>query len=40
MEHQFGLTLCGCVIYVCCVGLASLDVACGELNKYARNPDM
>ena len=28
----FKLTLFGCVISICCVGFASLDVVCDELN--------
>ena len=32
---SFKLTLFGCVISICCVGLASLDVVCDELNHYA-----
>ena len=31
----FKLTLFGCVIYICCVGFASLDVVCDELNDCA-----
>ena len=27
----------GCVIYICCVGFASLDVVCDELNDCAWN---
>ena len=37
MEHQFKLMLFGCVIYICCVGFASLDVVCDELNDCAWN---
>ena len=37
MERQFKLTLFGCVIYICCVGFASLDVVCDELNDCAWN---
>ena len=29
---SFKLTLSGCVISICCVGFASLDVVCDELN--------
>ena len=29
---SFKLTLLGCVIFICCVGFASLDVVCDELN--------
>ena len=29
---SFKLTLFGCVISICCVGFASLDVVCDELN--------
>ena len=32
---SFKLTLFGCVIYICCVGSASLDVVCDELNEVA-----
>ena len=32
---SFKLTLCGCVISICCVGFASLDVVCDELNNCA-----
>ena len=28
---SFELTLFGCVIYICCVGFASLDVVCDKL---------
>ena len=31
------LTLFGCVISICCVGFASLDVVCDELNDCAWN---
>ena len=31
------LALRGYVIYICCVGFASLDVACDELNDCAWN---
>ena len=31
------LTLFGCVIYICCIGFASLDVVCDELNDCAWN---
>ena len=34
---RFKLTLFGCVIYICCVGFASLDVVCDELNDCAWN---
>ena len=34
---SFKLTLFGCVISICCVGFASLDVVCDELNDYAWN---
>ena len=37
MEHQFKLTLFGCVISIGCVGFASLDVVCDELNDCAWN---
>ena len=33
----FELTLWGCVIYICCVGFASLDVVCDELNDCTWN---
>ena len=33
----FKLTLSGCVVFICCIGFASLDVACDELNDCARN---
>ena len=29
--------VCGCVIYICCVGFASLDVVCDEPNDCAWN---
>ena len=29
------LTLSGCVVSICCVGFASLDVVCDELNDCA-----
>ena len=35
MEHQFKLTLFGCVISICCVDFASLDVVCDEFNDCA-----
>ena len=31
------VSLFGCVIYICCVGFASLDVVCDELNDCAWN---
>ena len=34
---SFKLTLFGCVIYIYCVGFASLDVVCDELNDCAWN---
>ena len=34
---SFELTLRGCVIYVCYVGIVSLDVVCNELNECAWN---
>ena len=34
---SFNLTLFGCVIYICCVGFASLDVVCDEFNDCAWN---
>ena len=34
---SFKLTLFGCVISICCVGFASLDVVCVELNDCAWN---
>ena len=34
---SFKLTLFGCVISICCVGFASLDVVCDELNDCAWN---
>ena len=34
--HLVELTLCGCVISICCVGFASL-VVCDELNDCAWN---
>ena len=34
---SFKLTLFGCVISICCVGFASLDVVCDELNHCAWN---
>ena len=34
---SFKLTLYGCVVPVCCVGLASLDVVCDELYDCAWN---
>ena len=33
----FKLTLYGCVVSVCCVDFASLDVVCDELNDCAWN---
>ena len=33
----FKLTLFGCVISICCVGFASLDVVCDELNDCVWN---
>ena len=33
----FKLMLSGCVIYICCVGFASLDVVCDEPNDCAWN---
>ena len=36
----FKLTLYGCVVYVCCVGFASLDVVCDEFNDCIRNPGL
>ena len=35
MERQFKLTLSGCVVSICCVGCASLDVVYDELNDCA-----
>ena len=37
MERQFKLTLSGCVVYICCVDFASLNVVCDELNDCAWN---
>ena len=37
MECQFKLTLYGCVVSTCCVGIASHDVVCNEFNDYAWN---
>ena len=34
---SFKLTLFGCVIYICCVVFAFLDVVCDELNNCAWN---
>ena len=34
---SFKLTLFGCVISICCVCFASLDVVCDELSDYAWN---
>ena len=34
---SFKLTLFGCVISICCVGFASLDVVCDELNDCVWN---
>ena len=34
---SFKLTLFGCVISICCVGFASLDVVCDEPNDCAGN---
>ena len=28
---------CGCVVSICCVGFASLDVVCNKLNDCAWN---
>ena len=36
-ERSFKLTLSGCVVSICCVGFASLDVVCDELNDCAWN---
>ena len=37
MEASFKLTLSGCVVYICLVGFASLDVVCDELNDCSWN---
>ena len=38
MENaSFKYTLNGCMVYVCCVGFASLDVVCDEVNDCAWN---
>ena len=37
MSSSFKLTLFGCVISICCVGSASLDVVCDEFNDCAWN---
>ena len=34
---SFKLTLYGCVVSACCVGFASFDVLCNELNDCAWN---
>ena len=34
------LTLYGCVVYVYCVGFASLDIVCDELNECAWKGDL
>ena len=34
MERQFLIDIVGCMISICCVGLASLDVVCDELNDW------
>ena len=34
---SFELTLCGCVISICRVAFASLDVVCDEFNDCAWN---
>ena len=34
---SFKLTLSGCVVSICCVGLAFLDVVCNKLNDCAWN---
>ena len=34
---SFKFTLFGCVISICSVGFASLDVVCDELNDFAWN---
>ena len=34
---SFKLTLSGCVVSICCVGFAFLDVVCNELNDCAWN---
>ena len=36
-DTDFKLTLFGCVIYICCVGFASLDVVCDELDDCSWN---
>ena len=37
MERLFKITLSGCVVSIYCVGFASLDVVCDELNDCAWN---
>ena len=34
---SFILTLCGCVVFICCVGFAYHNVVRDELNDYAWN---
>ena len=37
MDASFKFTVSGCVVSICCVGFASLDVVCDELNECAWN---
>ena len=37
VERQFLIDVVGCVISKCCVGFASLDVVCNEVNDCAWN---
>ena len=37
MLNSFKLTLYGCVVCICCVGFASLDVVCREFHDCIRN---
>ena len=33
-KRQFQIDIDGCVISICCVGIASIDVVCDELNDW------
>ena len=37
MERPFSIDFVWCVISICCVGLASIDVVCDELNDCVWN---
>ena len=36
-RYAYVVCLCGCVISICCVGFASPDVVCNELNDCTWN---